>query len=135
MLDSEDNDNLNLKIQEIMEELKKANAKLYEIETKQKLIEQKINVIQQSVSGIENDIYEDSFDFDIVCPYCNTNFVSDVTSKSSIKCPECNNIIELDWNDDSNYNGCSGSCSSCQNNCGESWFQEIEEYDDNDENC
>lgn len=36
--------------------------------------------------------------------------------KNEIKCPECNNIIELDWNDEEE-DCCSGHCSSCHG-CG-----------------
>ena len=33
-----------------------------------------------------------------------------------IKCPECGNLIELDWNgnpDDEKDKGCGGNCSGC----------------------
>ena len=33
--------------------------------------------------------------------------------KEEIRCPECHNIIELDWDEDDEEEGCSGCCSSC----------------------
>lgn len=101
--------------------------KIINIENNQKNIESKLNIIQNSVSGIENDIYdEDGYEFEIICPYCNTEFVADVESKTDIKCPECQNIIELDWNGGDickdEINPCSGHCSRCNNGCGDSSF-------------
>lgn len=101
-------------IQRLFEEINKINSRLDNIEKIQANIESKqaniessqINIInkltniQQSVNGIENDIYEDDYELEIICPYCNAEFVADVTSKSDIKCPECMNIIELDFTDE-----------------------------------
>lgn len=101
--------------------------KIENIETTQNSIETKVNKMQTSIAGIENDIYDDDgFDFEIVCPYCNNEFTADIESKSDIKCPECQNIIELDWNGDE-HSGCSGHCSSCSSGCGESFFDELDE--------
>lgn len=101
--------------------------KIDNIEKVQNSIETKVNKIQTSIAGIENDIYDDGYDFEIICPYCNNEFTADIESKSDIKCPECQNVIELDWNGEES--GCSGSCSSCGSNCGNA----IEEFDDEDE--
>ena len=113
--------------------------KIDNIEKVQKTIESKINKIESSVTGIENDIYDDGFDFEIICPYCNAEFIADVESKSDIKCPECQNTIELDWNGGEEAGGCSGHCSMCNSRCGEGFFNEfgedinfIEEDDDED---
>lgn len=106
--------------------------KIDNIEKVQNSIETKVNKIQTSIAGIESDIYEDSFDFEIVCPYCNNEFTADIESKSDIRCPECQNVIELDWNgEDSEC--CSGSCSSCGSKCGESLLNEFEEELENDD--
>ena len=71
---------------------------------------------------IEDDIYEEEgFDFEIVCPYCEHEFVIDTSEdKTEIKCPECKNIIELDWsgNLDDEDDGCSGNCCGCSG-CGD----------------
>jgi predicted ribosome quality control (RQC) complex YloA/Tae2 family protein len=86
-------------------------------ETQNKLSAQ-IEQMQQVIDNIEKDIYsEDGFDFEIVCPYCNYEFIIDVDeNKTEIECPECQNIIELDWSGDvdgEEDNGCSGSCHGC----------------------
>ena len=79
-----------------------------------------VSKLKETVDLIKNDIYEeDGYDFEIVCPYCNHEFVADVEAelKEEIECPECHNIIELDWNeedddmDEINCEGCSG-CNS-----------------------
>ena len=82
--------------------------KISNIEKTQNSIENKLNKMQNSISGIENDIYDEGFEFEIICLYCNTTFVADVESKTDIKCPECNNTIELDWNGGEEFNKCSG---------------------------
>lgn len=101
--------------------------KIENIEKVQNSIETKVNKIQTSIAGIENDIYDDGYDFEIICPYCNKEFTADIESKSDIRCPECQNVIELDWNGEES--GCSGSCSSCSSNCG----AEMEDFDDEDD--
>lgn len=93
------------------------DARIKEIEDKQKEIDSKIENVQSMVDEIEGDIYEDddSYEFEIVCPYCNYEFTTDIADeeKDEIKCPKCNNIIELDWNQEE---GCSGDCSHCHGN-------------------
>lgn len=105
-------------------------SKINNIEKVQNSIENKVNKIQTSIAGIENDIYDEEYDFEIICPYCNTEFTADIESKSDIKCPECQNVIELDWNGEESE--CSGSCSSCSSHCSDSLFDEYDE-DDEDE--
>lgn len=89
-----------------------------QLEERQKEMDDKMQKMQEVIDNIEKDIYsEDGFDFEIVCPYCNYEFVIDVDeNKTEIECPECQNIIELDWSgdpDDENQDGCSGHCSGC----------------------
>ena len=101
-----------------------------ELEKKQKELDDKMDKMENIVRNIEKDIYsEDGFDFEIVCPYCDYEFVIDVDeNKTEIECPECNNIIELDWTGNlDDEQGCSGSCSSC-NGCSED-----EEFDEDDD--
>lgn len=94
------------------------------IEETQNQLDAKVGQMQQVIDNIEKDIYaEDGFDFEIVCPYCNYEFIIDVDeNKTEIECPECENIIELDWSGDidadaentENQEGCSGgSCHGC----------------------
>ena len=92
--------------------------KMAKLEQTQKELDGKLNKMQQIIDNIEKDIYsEDGFDFEIVCPYCNYEFVIDVDeNKTEIECPECQNIIELDWSgnpDDDVDNGCNGNCHGC----------------------
>lgn len=90
------------------------------LEERQEKIIGSVSKLKETVDLIKNDIYEeDGYDFEIVCPYCNHEFVADVEAelKEEIECPECHNIIELDWNeedddmDEINCEGCSG-CNS-----------------------
>ncbi len=61
----------------------------------------------------DNDSDED-YEFEIVCPYCNHEFVTgkEANLKDEIECPNCHNIIELDWDD---Y--CDGECNHCKDIC------------------
>ena len=92
------------------------------LENTQNRLTTQINQMQQVIDNIEKDIYsEDGFDFEIVCPYCNYEFIIDVDeNKTEVKCPECENIIELDWSGDvneeeQNQGGCQGgNCHGCK---------------------
>ena len=90
------------------------------LEKTQKQIEEKMSKMQSVIDNIEKDIYtEDGFDFEIVCPYCNYEFIIDVDeNKTEIECPECKNVIELDWTGDlsDDTEGCQGNCHGC-NGC------------------
>ena len=84
----------------------------------QQQLEAKMGKMEQIIDNIEKDIYSDEgFDFEIVCPYCDAEFVVDEDDeRTEVKCPNCNNIIELDWTDEED--GCSaGGCSHCHG-CG-----------------
>ena len=86
------------------------------LEESQKQFEEKMSKMQQILDNIEKDIYaEDGFDFEIICPYCNYQFVIDMDEdKTDIECPECQNIIELDWTGDIDEDeSCTGSCHGC----------------------
>ena len=88
------------------------------MEQKQKEMDERMQKMQDVIDNIEKDIYSDEgFDFEIVCPYCNYEFVIDVDeNKTEIECPECQNVIELDWSGDiegEEHDGCSGHCGGC----------------------
>jgi len=109
---------IDIVLEKMDEIVKNQEEKMKELEGKQSKIEENITKIQQVVDNIEKDIYsEDGFDFEIVCPYCNYEFVIDVDeNKTEIECPECQNIIELDWSgdiDEDEHGQCHGSCSHC----------------------
>ena len=105
------------------------DARIKEIEEKQTEIDNKISSVQSIVDEIEGDIYEDdeNYEFEIVCPYCNYEFTTDIADeeKEEIKCPKCNNIIELDWNSEDEYS-CYGNCSHCY---GEKVAEDDTKYD------
>lgn len=97
------------------------NERVTDIEKGQKNIEKNISKIQNAINTIEKDFYDDDFEIEIVCPYCNHEFMTEIneSEENEIECPECHNIIELDLNgdieDDINdiSSGCFGNCSSC----------------------
>lgn len=62
--------------------------------------------------------FNDEFKFEFICPFCNTEFSTEVQAKTEITCPKCQNKIELDWNGGEENGCCSGHCSSCHNRCG-----------------
>jgi len=95
-------------------------VKMQQWEDTQKELQDKLGKMENIINNIEKDIYaEDGFDFEIVCPYCNYQFLIDVDeNKTEMECPECHNVIELDWtgdvsDDTTEFEGCSGSCQTC----------------------
>ncbi len=104
-----------------------------ELKENQKVMTNKIEKMQQVIDHIESDIYSDEgFDFEIVCPYCEHEFVIDANEdKNEVECPECKNVIELDWTGDlydDEEDGCSGHCCGCSG-CGDSSDEENEDDD------
>lgn len=101
-------------------------TRLEHVAINQKEIDDRVGKIETVLKGIEKDIYEDSiYDFEIVCPYCNNEFVIEFgESKMEVECPECNNIIELDWDGQfgEEQHECDGHC--CHH-------EDIEEDEDN----
>ena len=75
------------------------NQELDHLLEMQKGLENRMDKMQRIIDNIEKDIYSDEgFDFEIICPYCNYEFIADVDeNKTEIECPECKNMIELDW--------------------------------------
>ena len=70
--------------------------KVVDIEKGQKNIEKKLAKVQKVIDVIEKDIYDDDFEIEIVCPYCNNEFFTEINEdeENEIECPECHNIIE-----------------------------------------
>ncbi len=106
-----------------------------DIQERQKELKLNMESISKKVNRIEDDIYEDDEDFDleIVCPYCNHEFVADLDEENNIKdeveCPECHNIIELDWNEE-DEDGCSGFCGGCHGCNDDHYDEELDDEDD-----
>ena len=63
---------------------------------------------------IGDQMHDNDYEFEILCPYCNHEFVigKDTNLENEIECPNCHNIIELDWEE---Y--CDGECNDCANHC------------------
>ena len=61
--------NLSKQMENLLKEMK-------EIKENQKIMNDKMERMQKIVNNIENDIYAgQGFDFEIVCPYCEYEFV------------------------------------------------------------
>ena len=109
---------------DVIDRISNVNSeRMDDIEKHQDKLDEKIGKVKDTVDLIKKDIYEDEdYDFEIVCPYCNHEFVADIEDelKEEIECPECKNIIELDWsgNLDDEDDGCSGNCCGCSG-CGD----------------
>lgn len=81
----------------------------------QRVLEKKQIELETALNNMEKELFvnEEDYNFEIVCPYCNHEFVSDIGSDvHEVECPECHNIIELDWNQESQTE-CGGHCGSC----------------------
>ena len=103
------------------------------LEDTQNKLSSQISQMQQVIDNIEKDIYtEDGFDFEIVCPYCNHEFTCDIEANDNaeVQCPECKNIIELDWN--AEEDGC-GDCSCCDFDCKNANMEEEQENNQEDD--
>lgn len=93
--------------------------RMNEIVENQRKLNDKVIKVEKAMGNIEKDIYiEDNYDFEIICPYCNHEFISDFTTevKEEVECPECHNIIELDWNQEEEQT-CNGHCGGCGSSC------------------
>lgn len=100
-------------IDEINKIMDLSERRVNQVYENQKILEQKMAEIERGMSTIEKELFiEDEYDFEIVCPYCNHEFLTDINSdKKEVECPECHNVIELDWNAEEHE--CSGHCGSC----------------------
>lgn len=103
------------------------------IEQTQQELEKRMANVQNVVDDIQSDIYEDddNYEFEILCPYCNHQFVANVDTEfnTEIECPECHNTIELDWNEEEAE--CGHECSHCHGSC---VHEDEEDYNEDDEN-
>ena len=120
---------------------------------RQDSLNKKIDNINERLLNFEDEIFENDcnddcdcdclsfnenndYDFEITCPFCDYSFITDncTINQKSIKCPRCNEIIELDWSD-SNDN-CNEQCNNCCNHCyddkKEEHLLEIKEQEEND---
>lgn len=103
---------------------------------REKELGRRIASMEKVISNIEKEMYiSPECDFEIMCPYCNTEFVEDFTDgmKHEVRCPECDNIIELDWHEDDECS-CSHEChGECEcNGCEEENEEEYNEENEDD---
>ena len=121
----------NIKNKEDLEYVKTKFTQLYwncmEKDTKIEQLEERIQVLEESMKKVKKEVYmeEDSeeeeilddvdYQFEVACPFCNTEFLADINETTkSIKCPNCEKEIELDWSDGiEDFGGCAGSCCGC----------------------
>lgn len=122
-----------LYIDELNKVIDLSERRVNQVFENQKLLEEKISMIEKGMGNIQKELYlDEEYDFEIVCPYCNHEFVSDVGSDSKeVECPECHNIIELDWNQEDELN-CGGHCGGCQG-CGHDEDEKEQLEEDNKE--
>ena len=78
--------------------------RLNTMSNREKRLESKIESMEKIIKKLEKEIYsqDDDSDFEILCPYCNSEFIEDFRNglKTEVRCPECGNVIELDWNEE-----------------------------------
>ena len=119
-------------IDEINKIMDLSERRVNQVYENQKILEQKMAEIERGMNTIEKELFvEDEYDFEIVCPYCNHEFLTDINSdKKEVECPECHNVIELDWN--SEEHECSGHCGSC-GGCGTDEDEETVEDEESQE--
>ena len=129
--------NIKEKMFDIMTYFLDSSKSIINIKDRQEKLDKNIKKLQKRIERIEEDIYIEDYDeydgdrmhdndyeFEIRCPYCDEDFIISSESKSSseIECPHCHNVIELDWNEESECDGC---CSKCKEQC----YEEDEEQD------
>ena len=69
---------------------------------REKELSRKIAKMEKIINHLEKEVFvPQECDFEIVCPYCNTEFVEEFTKgmEDEVKCPECGNVIEIDWHE------------------------------------
>ncbi len=76
---------------------------LAELGNIEKIYNKNLKIILKRISDLEEKIekFDEENEVDvepISCPYCNMNFLIEYDSNNTeVKCPECKNIIELNW--------------------------------------
>ncbi len=119
-----------LYIDELNKVMDISEKRVNQVYENQRILEEKMLEIEKGMDNIEKELFVgDEYDFEIICPYCNYEFVTDIDSnKKEVECPECHNMIELDWNaeeqEGGEYTGHCCSCEGCEN-----------EEDDEEDSC
>lgn len=60
---------------------------------------ERIDFMEKDLEDLKDKVVGEEIDVEpITCPYCNSKFLIEFDKKQKdIKCPDCRNIIELDW--------------------------------------
>lgn len=60
---------------------------------------ERIDDLEKAMEKMNEENSDEEIDVEpITCPYCNSKFLIEFDdSQKQIKCPDCKNIIELDW--------------------------------------
>ena len=112
-------------IDEMQEMADKYDDKINAIIQKQQKMDTKIKEVEHNIKEIQQDVYDidattenEVFDFEITCPYCNYVFETEAgEDKKEVQCPECDNLIELDWDGLEEDGYCGGHCHECGDDC------------------
>lgn len=123
-----------LYINELNKVIDISERRVNQVVENQRVLEKKQLELETALTNMEKELYinEEEYDFEIICPYCNHEFVSDIGSDiREVECPECHNTIELDWNQETDME-CQGHCSNCEG-C-EQTEEEIEDIEKEEEN-
>ncbi len=117
-----------LYINELNKVMDLSERRVNQVVENQRVLEKKQQELEMALNNMEKELFvsEEEYDFEIVCPYCNHEFVSDIGSDiKEVECPECHNTIELDWNQEGE-DECGGHCGSCGGCEHEEEVEEIE---------
>ena len=115
----EDLEYIKQRFEEFKEEYSDKKVRIEEIEVRVKMLEEAMKKVKEEIyleEDIEqNEDKEEDYQFEIGCPFCNTEFMADINEKTKqIICPNCKKEIDLDWSDDfEDFGGCGGSCGAC----------------------
>ena len=93
-----------LYINELNKVMDLSERRVNQVVENQRILEKKINEVESALANMEKELFvnEEDYDFEIICPYCNHEFMSEIGSEmKEVECPECHNTIELDWNAES----------------------------------
>lgn len=110
-----------------MDKLAEINIKrLNVLNDREKELAKRVEDVERTMDLIKREMFvePEECDFEITCPYCNEEFVEDFSDgiKNEVRCPECDNVIELDWHEEDGCgcgHDCDGECDceDCDDDC------------------
>ena len=79
----------------------KYDEKIAFIEETNSKNEEKLKELERKINDFEKMIELEEYDIFITCPYCGFEFQTEYDDEiKEIPCPECQEIIEIDWDED-----------------------------------